>query len=457
MNSSSCAWSISSCNSSTRATTCNVERRVPVALPAGATFRASRKAYRRQSARWRSLGGEPAKRRRAASSSSVRTRRARYIERKVRSHISVNRWGPAFDWLRRNAGLTDPEIARAFDCSPNSVAQARSRHKRRRPPVAKSPQRRGTPPNRTEVGPGEDARLASLDHLYDEIEDAYRDGLASGDFISASRHLRGLLPRIGNPSSTELIAARARIHQHRAWLSVHLGFCAHALAEATKARERFEVVIRETGDVVSCRRWWESGLVCSLALLNNGNPNAANRYLKDATSACARVQRYVGSEHFRQEASVLVQVGNEEDALTRLRYTSRAAVDVDRLPSEGVQALLLPGVRQALFLERDWEKSRAALDAAALCHGASSAAFASHLTWTIATALCSDSEGADTIAMELISRQWEGLQQWRHQSAVFYLLSVTPKLRLTAAVLPHWLRWIMHANPYASVNPDRSV
>lgn len=370
--------------------------------------------------------------------------------------IPIDRWGPAFAWLRENAGLSDPQIATAFGCSPNAIAQARSRHQRREPrPSALQPG--ALPTSRTELGFSEAVGRQAAERLFEEVDEVFAEGMTCGDFIQTSRKLRRLLPRVGNPSSVELLDVAARIHQHRAWLSVHQSYSAHALNEGLKALALLEAVFKETEGRRVKRRSWEVGLVCSLAHLNSGHPLAAEKFLRDATRACAEIQGDVGSEHYRQKASVLIQLGYDADALVELKSASDAAVEVDHLPADGVRALVLPGVRQAAFLEGEWEKARDALSAIGARPAALSVAAASHLTWALATALDSDSSEAQRWAGEQLATSWEGLQRRGHQNAVFFLLSVTPSLRLGSTTLHHWLRWVMHVNPYSAIDPDRSV
>lgn len=368
----------------------------------------------------------------------------------------MDRWGPAFVWLRQNAGLSDTRIAAAFGCSPNAVAQARSRFGRREH-GSRVPPRAALPTSRRELGFANTVGRASAEALFQEVEDAFNKSVASGDPRGGSRSLRYLLSKIGNPSSVELLEVAARIHQHRAWLSVHLSYSAHALQEGAKALKLLAVVWNETEEERVRRRLWEVRLVCSLAHLNCGEAIAAERFLTEATEACAEVQGPVGSEHYRQQASIFMQVGNEEDALKELRSATIAAVEVDHLPGDGGQALLLPGVRQAAFLEREWEKARDALEAVGARSKTLSVAGASHLTWALATALDSDSPAAQQWSSEIMNQSWNGLESRGHQSAVFFLLSITPALKLSASILHRWLRWVMHVNPYSSIDPDRSV
>ncbi|MGV3520269.1 hypothetical protein [Luteitalea sp.] len=255
----------------------------------------------------------------------------------------------------------------------------------------------------------------------------------------------------------DLLEVAARVHQHRAWLSVHQGYSAHALSEAAKALDLLDVIWNETGEQRIKRRSWETRLVCSLAHLNCGRPTSAAIFLNQATQACEQARGLVGSEHYRQQASILMQIGSEEEALKQFRVATSAAIEVDRLPSDREHALVLPGVRQAAFIEGEWEKAREALEVVAAPAATLSVAGASHLTWALATALDSDSPSAQQWAVKIASQRWDGLERRVHQSAVFFLLSITPLLKLSTSVLHRWLRWVMGVNPLGASDPDRSV
>jgi tetratricopeptide (TPR) repeat protein len=390
---------------------------------------------------------------------------------RIVAEIPISWLSPALRWLRI-AGKSHTELADAFQCSVDNVAQVLSRLGRQDVArVHEEPTIKRFPPrNRLDIGFADECGRGNAEQFERTIDATFAKYSQSGDYAAGASALRGLLARAGNPSTVELIAARARLHQHRSWFLVHMGFSAAALCEAANARIRLEVAYRESRDAERyLRQWWETGLVCSLAYLHTHQWEAAKQYLTRATDACKRVQKWAGSEHHRQEGVIFLQQGREDEALAEMKRAVHMAEHFDGLPTSGSRKLLLPGVRQASFLERDWEKSKATFEAACEHCPEDSLEFTSNLLWTIATSLdCgpflrpaagktwpTNSGSAEPYGCSLLLKDWPGLRRFYHLRTVFRLLAATPRLRLDPFTPHKWIRWLMYPNVKLSPNrPD---
>lgn len=369
----------------------------------------------------------------------------------------LSQFGPVFAWLL-DRDVTAGRIASLFATTPTNVRVIahRARHGNALEGFDETPlDHRPAIDRGRELGvrPGPDdvvrtpAKAKQIESLAAEIDETVRDHTECHAYLEGATALRRLLPRIGYAGDSRRVALRALLHQQIAWFLVHSGRCASAADQAQVARDLWRIAYHESGAREHVRRFIQSALIGSNALLLMRKPQEAWRSLDIADGASEAINAPIGSEHFRQRGVALFQLREDARAIQQFRLSAEAMEQLNeaRVPAQ----LLMTGKRHAnLIGDPNLEHAQELVTLARQSFGETSLEASMALHWAAACGLSTDSSVFISETLDFLNSDPVPASHFGHQATIHRLLAITPDLGFDHRLRRMWVRRALYENAF---------
>jgi hypothetical protein len=298
----------------------------------------------------------------------------------------------------------------------------------------------------TALTPKRAQRLLALEQL---IEQTFSKFVDSQRFLEGAAALRPYLAHVANASHPEILRLRAILNQGLAWLYTHAGrsetSVGHALEAMAAAQAAYDTSL---GDSRYLREYSESALIAANSLLLAHQPLAALRLLDEADHGDIARKEPIGSEHFRQRATALFQMGHDLQAANLYQDAFKAG-EVEPTELSEMDLKMASDRQGFLFEPRHGVDSASGLAAEAASHyGRGSLQHLMASNWAAATALWLDAKGDSRQLLENLRRSQISVSNFGHQATVAFLLSITADLNLSIEARRRWLRFLLYENVF---------
>lgn len=296
------------------------------------------------------------------------------------------------------------------------------------------------------VAPAQRRKLLMLE---ENIVKTFSKYVATQEFLAGARVLTLYVPFVANATNPEVLRLRALLHENIGWFYTHSGRSESSGAYALEAMRSAAAAFDESlGDRRYLVQFSESALIVANSLLNARQPQRALILLNEADAANKARREPIGSEHYRQRATALFQMQQDDEA-KKLYVQAREAglaepselSDLDLEMSSGRQRYILDpatGLEPAMDLASRAESY----------FGFRSLQHAMTVHWETATALCTDSSGNIRRCFEHLRSVSPALDRFGHEATVNFLLSITPDLQLSKTNQNRWVRFLLYENAF---------
>jgi hypothetical protein len=287
-------------------------------------------------------------------------------------------------------------------------------------------------------------RIAALDA---EIEEVWVSHAQSGRFLEGLRSLQSFEAERGYPSSAKWFRLMARLHQYCAWFRVHSGLSTSALQEAKIAIDLSHLAYHESEDPIDLRRLGEACLIGSNACLLSSNPNAAMKMLDVAAAASARISDLLGSEHYRQRGTALLQMFQDEEAAKQFA-SAKPAMERKKEAQKESQLSMADNRQRALLGEPNMAMAVDVLEQVRRDFSWTGLEHVMCLNWAAACALATDSPTLHSQAQAYLRESLVLSARYGHQATRAHLLALTPELGLNLRYWREWVRRALYENAF---------
>jgi hypothetical protein len=291
----------------------------------------------------------------------------------------------------------------------------------------------------------------ALEALEWKVEEEARRYASRYEFSKGAGAFKGLLPLVSAPTNPRRIRLRARIHHHIAWFSIQEGKCKSASLHGQFSLALSRDAYKASGDPLDLRRYVETSLIVSMASHLSAETtdkaelhSMAILWLAKEAAEKANIPR--GSEHFRQAASALFNLDQEEDAkkffleaMERARQSGEAR-DENHVEMIGRRYLNLIGKTPS------WDGAQELLSKVKQTFGKVSLEYAINVNHAAAAGLLTHDPRIAQQALELLSSNASLINSFGRQATVTKLLSITPDLKLNPSEQSRFLKQVLRAN-----------
>jgi hypothetical protein len=250
----------------------------------------------------------------------------------------------------------------------------------------------------------------------------------------------------GRPAAAKWFRFMARLHQHRAWFRVHCGMSTTAFQEAKIAIDLSHLAYREKLDPIDLRRMTEACLIASNACLLGGDPRSSLKLLDLASQGSERIFDSLGSEHHKQRAVALFQLGEDTEAA---KYSHAAAVAMqEKNEARNAAHLAMTGDRHLAVLGKpNLEMAEDVLKQVNRDFAWTSLEHVMTLNWAGACGLMTGSGDNHVLAQDHLRASLDiAARRYGHQTTVAKLLVITPDLGLDRRFWNDWVRRALYEN-----------
>ena len=378
--------------------------------------------------------------------------------------LAMPDFAPVFHWLHQFAGLTNEQIAAAFEIGPGRVRSIRSRTAGTEPVAEVSGFDRNAllylPPTlaipskelRAELGISIEpdfvvlskARRAELLAFEEQVEREFDDYAREGRFEDGVSRMRRLVRHVGQPHSAHLIRILARLRHHSAWFLVHMGrtLSAHRPRTTCSGTLRRLHFMSPTPKWI-CRAWrrpvWFFPMpTCSVEL-----HVMLSRPLHSHATIQETLHGPLGAEFHRQTGTAQLLLLEDDAAEGSFRKATLAIGQ----SGASVATQLLWGSRQMNLLKApNWEKAQDVFTQSTQGVATAELAYQMSTHWALVTALATGDERNADDAFKLLGSSPH--PYFGHQATIRFLLELTPRLQLSGETLTRWLRYLMYTNVF---------
>jgi tetratricopeptide (TPR) repeat protein len=278
------------------------------------------------------------------------------------------------------------------------------------------------------------------------LNDTFTQYAKSEQFTVGVRVLRSFLPFVANATHPEVLGLRALVHQYLALFSVHNGQSERAIKYAREAmRAALTAFDQSLGDRRFLRQYSDAALITSNALLTSHRTDEVLSVLREANEAAFAHTGKLGSEHYRQRATMLFQQGEDEAAW---KYYQAARFAAEQTGNQHQIEIQMTSDRQSNVIRPGKGLARAfdLSEGTRLFFGPQSLEYVMAIHWAAAAALSTDSDSEIKEALRLAREAAPVARQFGHQATTNFLLSITPALNLPEAKRKIWIRFLLYEN-----------
>jgi len=293
------------------------------------------------------------------------------------------------------------------------------------------------------------ARKQALDRLEEAIEERgihFWDNVRFGEGIEP---LMLLQQEAGFPSHFRFVRALARLRQLTAETHLHLGFARSAITEGLESVQLSRFAYHDSGDdSFDLTQLAKSALLVSQAHLLRLDSVESTKYLDLYKAATTRASAKPGAEYYRQRGTNLFQQNEDlmardcfQKAAERLSETQdygrdRMQHEVWNIGRRQIQALGTP----------DWDGAQELFAHMREHLALGEIHISMNLNWMVAVAFSTDSNSAQTEAIELLDKYASASEGYGHQRTIARLLRMTPDLKPKDQ--KPWVRRALYENAF---------
>lgn len=348
--------------------------------------------------------------------------------------------GPNLLWLRQH-GVSVRCLADAFGTTPNALSVTLSRARRGRHYI---PQ-----PGRLSVASpdvGVEPPLG-VDDLWHRLWSTASRARQTSDFNAALAEFGQLRTRISQPRSAALLELLAECQTQRAWCATHLSRTTSALRWAQDARQVWIALGRDPA-------LEECTLVEAHAWLYVHRADRSLALLEQHEAAMLRAKRRLGFEFHRQHGTAQMLGMLEVDAGPPTEplppFVTAVTALENRDPSPSRAELMFAARQQHVWSQApDLDLCRETVKEVANWKGAMSLEAVTARVYAAEAALALDQDStAHRAALEDVTAMVQDDCPFPLQSAVAWLLSRLPRLRLSEEQRRLWIPQIRYFNPH---------